>query len=265
MKKYQLNLIEYPRLAPKLVFLHGLGGTHRYWLTGLDKLKKTYHVILIDLLGFGDSDKPWINYTKMRHLDALEDALSHYDKFFLVGHSLGAALSIAYSARNPKKCLGQVLISVPYFLSKNQAFRWLRQTPNGWLMTNVVTAIIACIFTRRIAGRFLPRLLKRFPRAVAEDLVKHNFLSSTTTLWQVLYHSTIPQDLALISDSIPTAWIHAKNDDSAPYETTKFLTEFYSKGELFTLEHAAHHPWLWDNSTCLQIINDTINRWVTLS
>ena len=154
--EYKLHLKEYPRDAPKVVLLHGLGGTHRYWNSGLDELTGLFHVITVDLLGFGDSDKPWINYTRERHLDALEAYLQRYDQFFVVGHSLGAALALGYSARNPKQVMGQSLISLPYYPTEEQAYRWFRRTPSGWLMTNMFTAIAACLFTRRIMGRFLP-------------------------------------------------------------------------------------------------------------
>lgn len=258
MNAFKLNVIEFPRAAPKLVLLHGLGGTHRYWQTGLEELKSKFHVILIDLLGFGESEKPWVNYTKSLHLAALKEHLACYDRFYLVGHSLGAILSIAYCAKSSEKCLGLFLISTPFFSGKNQAFRWLRRTPTGWLMTNMVTAIITCLVTRRVAGRFLPRLLKDFPTAVAEDLVKHTFMSSTTSLWQVVYHSNILFDLDKISQKIPCVWIHAIDDDTAPYETIKKLTTGRANCKLITLEYSAHHPWLWNNNACLSIIDDAI-------
>lgn len=261
LKNYRMNVVEFPKEAPKIVLLHGLGGTHRYWLTGLAQLKANYHVILIDLLGFGDSEKPWINYTKSRHLDALESCLAEYDQFFLIGHSLGAGLSIAYSARNPDKCLGQVLISLPFFPSEQQAFSWLRKTPSGWLMTNMLTVIVTCIITRRVLGPFLPKILKEFPREVAEDLVKHTFLSSTTSLWQILYRSIISKDTALATNKIPTLCIHALNDNTAPIDTVKNLVAQQSNWTLDILKTSSHHPWLWDNAACQKPINRAIGLW----
>lgn len=261
MKNYKLHLVEYPNEGPKIVLIHGLGGTHRYWNTGIELLKKNYHLILIDLLGFGDSEKPWINYTKSHHLKALETHLANLGPFYLIGHSLGAALSIAYCAKYPKQCLGQILISLPFFSNKQKAFRWLRQTPTGWLMTNMITAIITCIITRRVVGRFLPKLLKEFPVEIAEDLLKHSFLSSTTTLWQVLYHTTIPEDLRFISNITPTLCIHSLNDDTAPIETVKQLVKEQPGWELKTLVSSAHHPWLWDNPSCQKAIEQCISNW----
>ena len=258
LKTYRLNMTEFPNAGPKLVFLHGLGGTSRYWLTGMERVKKNFHVILIDLLGFGDSEKPWINYSKSRHLDSLELQLLNYDQFFIVGHSLGTALAIAFCARNPGKCLGQILISLPFFPSEQLAFRWLRRTPSGWLMTNILTAIVTCIVTRRVVGRFLPRILKEFPREVAEDLVKHNFFSSTTSLWQILYHSTIPEDAAQISHKTPTLCIHAVNDDTAPYAMVNLLAK-EQRWKLESLTGSAHHPWLWDNAACQNAIDEYIS------
>jgi pimeloyl-ACP methyl ester carboxylesterase len=251
---YQLHVVEHKKNAPKIVFLHGLGGTHRYWLSGLDRLRLHYHVILVDLLGFGDSDKPWTNYSKERHILALEQTLAHLDHFLLVGHSMGAALSLAYTARSPHQVLGQILISLPYFTSKNKAFQWYRRTPSGWLMTNMLTAIITCIVTRRVVGKFLPRLLKHYPKEIAEDLLKHTFLSSTTSLWQVLYQSTLPSDVAKLPDNISTLCIHSRDDDSAQYETIASLVDEHRQWQLITLNNSKHHPWLWDNNTCVNAV-----------
>ena len=55
-----------------IVFLHGIGGTHRYWLTGAEPpVFPRHETLLVDLLGFGDSPQPWCRYTVDRHLDAL--------------------------------------------------------------------------------------------------------------------------------------------------------------------------------------------------
>ncbi len=239
---------------PKLVMLHGLGGTHRYWNTGLETLTTRYYVIRIDLLGFGDSPQPWQNYTLEKHLDALEKVLSSYGSFVLMGHSLGAALSLGYAERHPQAVKALILLSLPLFYSQNEAYHWMRRTPSGWLMTNMGIAALTCMFTRRIAGKLLPYMLKEFPEEVVSDLVKHNVLSSITTLWNVLYHQSLIKNLKNLNKDLKVHCIHAINDATAPYKPVQQLVNEQSPWDLTLLEKSDHHPWLWDNQQCLDII-----------
>jgi len=54
------------------VLLHGLGGTHRYWTCGPEPFGLLEHrTVLLDLLGFGESPKPWIRYSVERHVGVI--------------------------------------------------------------------------------------------------------------------------------------------------------------------------------------------------
>jgi len=99
----------------------------------------------------------------------------------------------------------------------------MRRHPRSWYVTNMVTAAAGCIVGRRVLGRLLPRLLPKLPRVIVEDLVKHNFLSSTTSLWKVLYEPNLAVDADAIPDRIPVRLIHGSEDASAPIETVRAL------------------------------------------
>jgi pimeloyl-ACP methyl ester carboxylesterase len=45
--------------GPTVVFLHGLGATTRYWGPRVTPLAARARLVLVDLLGFGRSPKPW--------------------------------------------------------------------------------------------------------------------------------------------------------------------------------------------------------------
>ena len=85
-----------------LVFIPGLGGTTRYWRSRIERLEANYRIVLVDLLGFGESAKPWTQYSVERHITALWSVLARYAPFTLIGHSLGALLSVALAARHPR-------------------------------------------------------------------------------------------------------------------------------------------------------------------
>ena len=108
--------------GPKLVLLHGLGASGRYWLAAADLLKAKYHIASYDLLGFGGSPKPDdFEYFRWQQADALRQALWNdkiIGKINLVGHSMGALVALDFAKRYPNKINKLVLSNMPVMLSK---------------------------------------------------------------------------------------------------------------------------------------------------
>ena len=110
-------------------------------------------------------------------------------------------------------------------------------------------------------GKFSPKLLLEFPLTVAEDLLKHNVMSSTTSLWQVLYDSTLLADAKALNKNIKTLVIHAVDDDTAPYETVvNLITDNDLAWTLISLQGCQHHPWLWQNDICIEYVTRFIDQ-----
>jgi pimeloyl-ACP methyl ester carboxylesterase len=235
----------------RVVFLHGIGGTHRYWTCGPQPLlfpeKRT---VLVDLLGFGDSPRPWCRYTLDRHLAALDRSLAGEGGMTLVGHSLGAVLAVAYAARYPEAVRRLFLIGLPYFGSQRAAYAWFRRKPGGWLYTNMAATALTCLVTRRVAGRWLPSLLPDLPRAIAEDLVKHNLMSSTTSLWEVLYRHDLVPDVEALAPQLQVHCIHGTSDDTAPVDGLRALSAHRRNWMTTVLDGVDHHPWLRREALC---------------
>ena len=250
----RLFLEEHPGDEPPLVFLHGLGATHRYWYTGLAQLEAPAHLVLVDLLGFGDSPKPWCRYTLDRHLAPLHAALDRFTGMTLVGHSMGAALALAYAARFPGAVRQLVLLSLPYFGDQATAYRWFRRRPSGWLLTNMAATALACIVSRRIAARLLPRLLRDYPRAVVEDMVKHHVLSSTTSLWEVLYRHDFKTCADALPNTLEVYCLHGTADGTAPVEGIQRLAAGRANWVTELLPGVDHHPWLRRPDACRRLL-----------
>jgi len=98
--------------GPPVVLLHGLGADARAWRNTLPVLAKSHHVYALDLLGFGQSEKPQIPYRiatlgdfVIGFLDAVE-----IKKATVVGHSLGGWVAARVAATNPNRVDKLVLV-----------------------------------------------------------------------------------------------------------------------------------------------------------
>ena len=77
--------------GPTLALIHGIGGDADDWAFCLHALSTSYRVIALDLLGFGRSDKPLIDYSIAGFVEVLERFLRTLDieRATLIGGSLG--------------------------------------------------------------------------------------------------------------------------------------------------------------------------------
>ena len=242
--------------GPTIVFLPGVGGTTRYWERRIAPLAATRQLLLVDLLGYGRSPKPWTTYSVERHVAELHRVLDGRDHLTLVGHSFGAIVAVAYAARYPQQVERLILLSLPYFGSEARAKRFFRQhaTLESYFMTNLVLAVVACILTRRVLRRVLPRFLPTMPLEVVQDLTLHTWRSSTSTIWDGIYRYDLAADARQLPPELPVLLIHGDRDTTAPLTGAQELAAHHPAAVLVTLPGADHHPLLRDPSGCVEAI-----------
>lgn len=239
--------------GPTLVFLPGLGGTTRYWRSRVMPLADTHRLVLVDMLGFGRSPKPWTTYSVGRHVAELHRVLAEHGPLTLVGHSFGATVALAYTAQYPAQVRRLVLVSVPYYGSMERARQHFRagRSLEGYVATNILLAVVACVVTRRVLGRALPFLMRNLPREVAEDLVQHTWRSSTSTLWEGIYHHDPAASAARLPVGLPVLLLHGEHDATAPLPGAEQLAAILPTADLQVLPRVDHHPLLRAPAWCL--------------
>nr|WP_275994370.1 alpha/beta fold hydrolase [Argonema antarcticum] len=97
-----------------LVLIHGFGASIGHWRQNIPVLAAGgYRVFALDLLGFGGSDKPPLDYSLDLWAELLKDfCSSHIDEpAVFVGNSIGALLSLMVVADYPEISAGAVLIN----------------------------------------------------------------------------------------------------------------------------------------------------------
>lgn len=90
---------------PKVVLLHGLGASISSWQLNIVALSQKYHVIALDQVGFGKSDKPMLKYRIGTYTDFLDKFLSELkiEKASLIGNSLGGWIAADFALKYPAK------------------------------------------------------------------------------------------------------------------------------------------------------------------
>jgi len=96
-----------------LVLIHGLGASAERWNHVIPLFTNKYRVIVPDLIGFGYSDKPLVDYTPEFFSEFLEKFLSASNVVhpYLIGSSLGGQISAEYTASHPDNVEKLILVS----------------------------------------------------------------------------------------------------------------------------------------------------------
>jgi pimeloyl-ACP methyl ester carboxylesterase len=92
-----------PEGAPKIVLVHGLGGSHLNWCLLAPKLVDRYQVVAVDLAGFGLTHPEGRSTTVPANTRLLDRFLREVvgEPVTLVGNSMGGMISILQTAAHP--------------------------------------------------------------------------------------------------------------------------------------------------------------------
>lgn len=241
-------LLNYERIGEgtkKIILLHGLTGSLNYWKRGLDDISDSCSLLLIDLLGFGESPKPNSKYDLEEHLGAIEKVIRKegFDdgNTIVVGHSLGAILSLALTEKRPKWIEATVVIGLPVFKSR-EAIKGRFNEVSLWDGISIDSRYkFVCFFhPLYMTEWFRP---DNIPKDVFKDARKHTWVSYYNTLDQVIFSTDLVQ-LASKIEQKRILFIHGEKDAAAPIENVEELIPLFSNAEFRRLLDADHQVFL---------------------
>ena len=115
---------------PPLLLVHGFGASTDHWRKNITELSADFQVFAIDLLGFGRSAKPNLQYSGDLWRDQLHDFISEVigQKTILAGNSLGGYACLCVASQRPDIAAGVVLLNSagPFSQPENQ----IQPSPN---------------------------------------------------------------------------------------------------------------------------------------
>jgi pimeloyl-ACP methyl ester carboxylesterase len=240
-----------PPGAPLVVLVHGLGrNAHRDWAPVVGALVPRFQVATVDLPGFGASPAPGQAYDFKRMavlLARLVDGLSPEQRVHVVGHSLGAALGLAFAHRFADRVDRLVLVDAAGILLKPAYMRALVRPRLPQVGVEPVDRLLRGVESRLgdlgsllLMGRddrydFLPWLARnpdvrqallggRVQLDAAIGLVEHDFTA------------------AIRETRAPTTLIWGRDDRIAPLRTGELLAARLPQARLRVMEAAGHTP-----------------------
>ena len=125
-----------------LIFIHGVGMRGDVWSPQVEYFSNDYQVITYDFLGHGKSHLPPEEPVLDDYVEQLNNLLKHLNLSLisLVGHSMGALISVAFALKHPDKVKALVPINIAFNRSE-EAQKGVLNRANQILQTNKILNI----------------------------------------------------------------------------------------------------------------------------
>jgi len=234
------------RGKPRAILLvHGIGEEGaRDYLDHIAWLAESFHVVAVDLPGFGASDQANVLYSPANYARVLKHVAERFMRppFVLVGHSMGAVVSLRYAATYPADVQRLVVIDAPGVLHRYAA-------TSQFLAQLGLEFVPPFLDPLERFTNFARRLLAPLERVTLDPQV----ILSSPQLRQTLLGSDPAKiaGLAVVSEDLrrvlpevraDTLIVWGAKDTIVPLRTGRVLALKLPNSRLVVIERAAHTP-----------------------
>ncbi len=259
---YYYEWIRQPQKAqqkPIMVFIHGWGGSARYWQSTAAALSTDFDCLLYDLRGFGRSKLPetpsGLGYEMEDYavdLAAFLDALG-LEKVYLNSHSMGASLATLFLNLYPQRVQKAILTCSGIFEYDEKAFAAFHKF-GGYVVKFRYPWFLRVPFADRMfMARFLHRPIPaQFRLAFLEDFLLADYEAAVGTVYTSVSKKAVeimPQEFAKLE--VPTLLVAGEKDIIIPAAMGREAAALNEKIEYVEMKDTAHFPMLEDVTTYL--------------
>ena len=230
-----------PQGAETILMIHGFGADKGNWLRFSRPLTARYHVVALDLPGFGDSSKPEGSYdvgTQVERLNAFAKALGIH-KLHLIGNSMGGHIAALYAARHPEEVLSVALlnnagVNAP---QASELFKRLdRGDANPLLVRNAddFSNMLDLLFVEKPP---LPGSLKQY--LAERAMASHDF---NQKIFNQLRERYIPLETELAKIQVPTLLLWGDQDQILDVSSIKVMQPLLKQPTVVIMQACGHLP-----------------------
>ena len=233
--------------AREILLVHGIGEeAARDFRDHIAWLQKSFHVVAVDLPGFGQSDKANVLYSPGNYARVLKFVAGRFlrGSFVLVGHSMGAVVSLRYAAAYPDDLLWLVVVDAPGVLHQysvtsqflahfGMEFAPPAAAPADWL-TNLARKLLAPLQRLHLD----PQIILSSPQ------LRQSLLGADPA--KIAGLAVVSEDLHLELPKVRAETLIAwgAQDTLAPLRTGRVLALKLPRARLAVIERAGHEPML---------------------
>jgi pimeloyl-ACP methyl ester carboxylesterase len=212
-----------------VILLHGLSGSSRWWKKNVAYLAGRFNIHLIDLQGFGQSNKSRFTLNEAAQVVIKWMDYMEIEQASIIGHSMGGYITLDLAANFPERIDRLVLVDAVAMPMERSLF-------------GKAAGLLQAI--RYTEADFLPVFANDVWRTGARTL-----FSATRSVMAADLRDQVAQVRA------PTLIVWGKNDTILPVKLGRKLHQRLPQAEFCLVEGAGHNP-MWDQP-------QTFNRVVT--
>ena len=225
-----------------LLLIHGFGGNKDNFTRIADELED-YHLIIPDLLGFGESSKPmsadYRSQAQATRLHELLQAKGLASNIHIGGNSMGGAISVAYAAQYPKDVKSLWLVDSAGFWSagvpKSLEGATLENNP---LLINSKEDFYKMYDFVMYKPPYLPKSVKA---VFAQERINNKELDAKI-LEQIVTDSVEERAQIIANYNIPTLVAWGDKDQVIKPETVNVIKDIIPQAQVIMMEDIGHVP-----------------------
>ncbi|WP_299328640.1 alpha/beta hydrolase [uncultured Psychrobacter sp.] len=225
-----------------LLLIHGFGGNKDNFTRIADELED-YHLIIPDLLGFGESSKPmsadYRSQAQATRLHELLQAKGLASNIHIGGNSMGGAISVAYAAKYPKDVKSLWLVDSAGFWSagvpKSLEGATLENNP---LLINSKEDFYKMYDFVMYKPPYLPKSVKA---VFAQERINNKKLDAKI-LEQIVTDNVEERAQIIANYNIPTLVVWGDKDQVIKPETVNVIKDIIPQAQVIMMEDIGHVP-----------------------
>ncbi len=251
----KIRYLESGRSKDSIVLIHGLGASAERWEFVIPEFSKNYRVIVPDLIGFGHSDKPQVDYTTEFFSDFLGKFLKKMEikKTHIIGSSLGGQITAEFTSQNQDIIENLILVS-PSGIMKHS-------TPA--LDAYVMAALYPNLEAAKNAFEMMAGSTREIHNKIIEDFVKRMKLPNAkmafmSTLLGLKNAEVITKSLQKIT--VPSLIIWGEDDPVIPIKYADDFVSSIQDCRFYMMDNCGHTPYVDDPKRFSQLVLDFIEN-----